>query len=179
MQVDSACPPQVNGSRCSWIKRMLNMRGVINYKPDIFTRCFCILALLAGHGCQYLSSSSCALPLLAVSLRHLLSPKVALPSFILLSSQSVPMQSRASWVSLCRMRLFHCVSLCPRARMIRWECKCIQNSHMNDLYLPTSRYSAKFLPLPLQRKLLQTTFRLHFEEKSMFLFNSIGKCGAA
>lgn len=36
---------------------MLNMREVINYKPDIFTRCFCILALLVKHGCRCISSS--------------------------------------------------------------------------------------------------------------------------
>lgn len=33
------------------------MREVINYKPDIFTRCFCILALPVGYDCQYVSSS--------------------------------------------------------------------------------------------------------------------------
>lgn len=47
--------PRVKWSRCSWIKTMVNMREVINYKPDILTCCFCILVLLLDHGCQHIS----------------------------------------------------------------------------------------------------------------------------
>ena len=33
------------------------MREVINYEPDIFTRCFHVLPLPVGHGCQHIFSS--------------------------------------------------------------------------------------------------------------------------
>ena len=52
------------------------MREVINYKPDIFTRCFCFVALPVRHGCQCISSS-CAL-LLSCFFPYLIFSKVAL-----------------------------------------------------------------------------------------------------
>lgn len=71
------------------------MREVINYKPDIFTRCFSILALPVGHGCQYIFSC-----LLTVFLPHLLSSKVAqIHPTDSLTRQNVPMQRKCPKIS--------------------------------------------------------------------------------
>lgn len=69
------------------------MREVINYKPDIFTSCFCILALPVGHGCQYISSSCAGVSWLSSSLTFSL-PRW--PSFYPADSPmrlNVPMQN--------------------------------------------------------------------------------------
>lgn len=67
------------------------MREVINYKPDIFTRCFCILALLVGHGCQYISSSWASLCMLPLS-----------PSKVALGAQFTQLTGLRDQMSQCK-----------------------------------------------------------------------------
>lgn len=110
-------PLQVIGSRCSWIKRMLNMREVINYKPDVFTRCFCILALLVGHGCQCISSSRVCLRSLSpmhksFSLAHTIIIHILFYLFTSILSSAGQQVEFILW---------------PGAKMIRRECTVAQS----------------------------------------------------
>lgn len=125
------------------------MREVINYEPDTFTRCFCILAALVRHGCQYFSSS-CA------CLHSLLPPLPSLSQSGLVGAQFnfkrwQPLQGKLSqcktvatvvphflWpMHLFLLFIFYYICLfiiqgwsarstcfVPEAKMIKWVCKC-------------------------------------------------------